>query len=262
MEIAPASTGATAGATGATAAAKPFYNYDFSFAYPYVMLCVDGFDNMYDGTNDSVRRAFCMFVFHRAYKAPNGRGYVVLQAAQNERMWFKTPLASLRDVRIAIEKPNGTLLNNSVDDYTVSAFEYNAQNRLYLKVVCDRYFDENEYFQGDAITIRGFRLAPASPTTPGAQYFSTLNDFVGRPSGHEIVQLGKPNDQGFYKTFYILAPGVLDQGAGRVIIDANLVGVVQLMATAGVTVLESPGRLVNASLQNVLSLRAGVQVFQ
>ena len=249
-------------------APKPFFNYEFSFAYPYVLLMLEGFDNVYDGTNEPMRRAFCMFVYHRSYKAPNGRGYVLLEPAQEERKTFATPLASLRNLRVSVSRPNGALFNNSVDDNTVITMQYEPSNRLYLKMVCDHYFDRNDFYVGDMVLLQSFRCeAPSSSSSSSTSTTSAipqstydlLNTFANRAQGHEVVQLGNPNDQGFYKTLYVLAPGVLDQGAGRIIVDANLIGAINSLSYASnpATVV-SNGRLMNMSLQNVVTFTAGV----
>jgi hypothetical protein len=241
---------------------KKFFNQGFSFSYPYLLLRIEGFDGVYDGTNEAMRRAFCMFVFHRSYKAPNGRGYVLLEPAQKERKVFATPLASLRDLTVSLIKPNGTLFNNSVDNTKVSMLQYEMQYRLYIKVVCDTFFDRNEYYPGDIVMLRGFVAEPPNESETGtdAGAYSILNEFVNRQQGHELVQLGAPNDQGFFKTFYVLAPGVLDQGRGRVITDTRILDVVQsLNRTTSPGIVTSPGLLLNMSLQNVITLRVGTQ---
>ena len=247
-----------------TATPKPFFSNEFSFSYPYVLLAINGFDGVYDGTNEAVRRSFCMMVFHRSYKAPNGRGYVLLQPAQAERKHFRTPLASLRDLDISILKPNGTLINNSVDNTKVAMLQYETQNRLYVKIICSTFFDRNEFYPGDMVTIRGF--TSAQPVTPvpdspwDAQQFRSLDAFVNRREGHEVVQLGQANDQGFYKTFYVLAPGVLDQGVGRVLIDDRIIAAIALLnSVATPASVVTRGMLVNSSLQNVVTLKFGMQ---
>ena len=235
-------------------APKPFFNQEFSLAVPYVMLAIDGFDGTYDGTNETIRRAFAMFVYHRSYKAPNGRGYVLMEPAQDERRVFQTPLASLRDLSVSILKPNGALFNNSVDRTMVSMLQYDIANRILLKVVCETYFDRNEYYPGDDVMIRGFHAEP--PSGGGGAGFASLNAYINRREGHEVVQLGPPNDQGFYKTFFILAPGVLDQGAGRVITDENMLSAVAAIS-ATPSLVTKRGMLLNVSLQNVITLRVG-----
>jgi hypothetical protein len=243
--------------------AKSFYRMDFSFAYQYVLLRLDGFDSIYDGTNDVVRRAFAMLVYDRHYQAPNGRGYVILRPIQSERMVFPTPLASLRDLDVAILKPNGTLFNNSTDSYTASHFQYETSNRMYIKVVLDQYYDRNELFVGDSILIRKCDIE-AVPSASGSvpDHIAAFIAFINREEGHEIVQISATNEQGFVNAIYILAPGVLDVSVGRILIDEKLISVITALGQGptdpdAVIRVTSPARILNVSLQPVVAMRVG-----
>ena len=244
-------------ATGSVVMPKGFYNLAYSFAYPYVMLMIDGFDDIYDGSNDTMRRTFCTFIYDNEYKGPNGRGYLMLRPAQNERKTYpQAPLGVLPNLKLSIVKPNGTLFNNSRDGYTVSDFVYEPQNRLFIKVVVDQYWDRNEYWVGDMINLSGLEVRVVSPSASAAPYVSALQTYLTRHEGFEIVQLGTSNPQGFYNSFYVLAPGVLDQTHGQVIVDQNLLGVVSSLVD-GTVAISKPAQLLNASLQPVVTMRVG-----
>lgn len=237
---------------------RGFFQHDFGLQYPYLLLAMDGFEGTYDATNDAARRAFCMLRYRRGYRAPNGRGYVVLEPMQAERRVFTpAPLASLRQLRVSVQRPNGTLFNNSVDRYLVSTLEYDPVQRLYLHLVLDRYYDANEFVPGDTVTIAGFQsAAPVADVDPNA--FGALDTFLNRPEGHEVVCMGPANDQGFARVLLVLAPGVLDQAAGTVVLDGRIIRAVQQLADASVPAsVARPGRLLNASLQCVVALRLG-----
>jgi hypothetical protein len=223
------------------------------------MLLLDGFDDIYDGSNDLSRRAFCTFIYDNEYKGPNGRGYVMLRPAQDERKSYTTaPLGVLPNLKMSIVKPNGTLFNNSQDAYTVSNLVYEPQNRLFIKVVVDQYWDRNEYWVGDMINLTGLviSVSPAAASSPSASYAAALQAYMTRKEGFEIVQLGTSNPQGFYNSFYVLAPGVLDQTHGQVIVDQNIVGVVTSFVDGSISI-SKPGLLLNASLQPVVTMRIG-----
>lgn len=250
---------ATSSGPGAGAALvyKPHYTHSFGLANQYVTLRVSNVGGAYDGTNDVLRLALALFVFDRSYQAPNGRGYVVLRPMQAARRRFLTPLASLPPMTFSFTQPMNMLMNNSTDQYTVTQLFYEPQNRLFLKMRCAQYFDGNEFYIGDRIILRGFSITPAQGTTNLSPYAS-LDAFVNRAQGHDIVQLGKPNDQGFYRSFYILAPGVLDQTLGRVIVDSNILDAVNALGDPNAPAsVGSPGRLLNASLQVAVSLTVG-----
>jgi hypothetical protein len=249
-------------AQGSLLNTKSFYRTDFSLAYQYVLLALDGFDAIYDGTNDAIRRAFAMFLYERDYKAPNGRGYVIMTPAQSERKCFLTPIASLRDISVSILKPNGALFNNSGDTYTASHFQYETSNRMYLKVILDQYYDRNEMFVGDAILFRNFAVDKKDGAVGAPHYTAALQEFVNRSQGHEIVQLGQSNEQGFVNSIYILAPGMLDVSVGRVIVDDQILSVVAALGQgstdpAALVIVTSPASILNMSLQPVLTMRLG-----
>jgi hypothetical protein len=87
---------------------------------------------------------------------------------------------------------------------------------------------------------------------------------VARKQGHEVVQMGATNDSGFVKAFYILAPGVMDTSQGRVLVDDNIVSVIGALGAGSSdsiapVYVSVPGRIVNASLQPVVTMRLGCE---
>jgi hypothetical protein len=148
-------------------------------------------------------------------------------------------------------KPNGTIYANTQDDYTIDHLEYEAFNRMYVKVITNKYFDKGEFFAGDALNFRGFSVKNINNNTT-----RSLENFMNRPEGHEIVEIGQPNDAGYYKTFYILAPGVLDQAIGRVALDDEVIAfITESNISDGFA-----GYIMNASLQPVISMTAKMTI--
>lgn len=202
---------------------KTFFNYDFGLSYPYLLLNIDEFTDVYDGTNQNARNCFCHLVFDKCYKAKNGRGYIVLNTIQGERKVFHpTPLSSLSRMSISLTKPNGELLNNSQDNYNVFMVEYDAYNRQYLKIVTDKYYDKNEFYRGDTIRIANYQ-AVNNTLGMSDEAIRQLNDFINKPEGHEIIEVGQANDSGFFRNFYILGPGSFDTTEGEFTLDATII---------------------------------------
>lgn len=198
---------------------KTTFNYEFALSYPYLLLNVDEFTDVYDGTNENARACFCHLVFDKCYKAKNGRGYIVLNTMQGERKVFHpTPLSGLTKMSLSLRKPNGELLNKSKDAYKIFKVEYDLYNRQYFKIITDTYFDRNEFFKGDTILVQGFDITncTAGMTDEGVLH---LNTFVNRKEGHEIVEIGQPNDSGFFRNFYIYGPGEFDNQSGTFVLD-------------------------------------------
>jgi hypothetical protein len=233
--------------------AKNVYNYEFSFSYPYIILQVSEFTDVYDGTNTAIQRGFCKLIYHRSYKAPNGRGYIILKPLQDEKkVFYPAPLSSLNRMSVSLLKPNGTLLNLSADSYKVLKVAYDASLPLYYQVTTDTYFDKNEFYVNDTILFRGF----AVQQTNLADQEKQLGDFMNRAEGHEVVQIGTANANGFYNTFYIRAMGAFNTATGRYVVNDSVVNCINAYNASinwtGRTITN--GYILNASLQNSIGM--------
>lgn len=249
---------------------KTLFYHEQKFGYPYILLQVDELTNVYDGLNDQVRRSAAQFIFHKLYKCPNGRGYVVLRPAQAEqRHYFNQPLSALQKLTFSIIKPNGTLFNDSTDNINIIKYEYETYNSLYLKVITDKFFDKNEFCVGDSIMVKNVSIVPPSgwsptPCVTSVAEFQNITDFLNRSQGHEIVQLGDPNENGFYRSFYINAPQTLDQTIGKLVINKGMVDAIREYNIAYPISSVSPainGNLINISLQITLSFNLTTESF-
>jgi hypothetical protein len=221
---------------------RTHYIHPMSFTFPYVLVTIDEIADMYDGTNDNVRRTFCKMIVDKQFCAKNGRGFLVLQTMQDEKKTFyPTPLSRLSRLTISIRKPNGELFNQSRDSYRVTTLEYESFNPQHLKVVLDKYFDRNEFFKGDMIKMQGDTLTHA-----------TTREFINRQTGHEIMEMGQPNEQGFFKTFYINAPGSFDEENGLYTIDKATCESIDANTNSGEPCIAN---IMNMSLQCVVAMK-------
>lgn len=272
MEIVPRTTfkGPGTGATCLNTSAptlstlKGAYRHAASLSFQYVMLCLDGFNDIYDGTNDASRSAFCQLVYSTSYQAPNGRGFVVMKPMQGEKKVFSpSPLASLNRLSISILRPSGALFNNSTDDQMIDKLQYEPFNRLYIRVCVVNHFDMNEFFAGDSVIIQNYKaVQPAaragnawSPNTSAS--YAKLNGFINRPEGHEIVELGLANDAGFFQSFCIMAPAVFDAVNGAMVVDASSIAAIveTIQPTFPCPCDGFGGALLNMSLQSVVTFK-------
>lgn len=236
---------------------KSVFNYEFSFSYPYVLLYIDEFSDIYDGTNQYIRKAFATLVYHRNYKAPNGRGYVILKPVQKEKKtFFPSPLLNLSKMSLTIAKPNGDLFNDSADNYKIFKVEYEVFNSQFLKIVTNVYFDKNEFYVGDVINMQRYKILPDSQET------RELALFINRSSGHEIREIGAANNNGFFRSFYIEAPGHFDKSQGKFDVHMNLINALNTYnATVNWSeVTDTNGFILNSSLQHSISMTLEVLV--
>lgn len=245
-----------------TNVAKTFYNHTFAFLFPYVFVHVEEFDNVFDGSNDTVRKGFSQLVVDKCYRAPNGRGYLVLQSLQDEKKVFQPAcLTELSRMTLSVRKPNGELFNESKDDFKILKLEYELINKQYLKVVTSKYFDKNEFVKGDNVIFKGFALTKLDPAMSDAA-IASFNKFVNRPQGHDILELGQANDHGYYRNFYIRAPGGFDEAAGQYDIDATLTDTLDLYNDSiDYNTWSTPnGEVLNTALQCIFLFKAELEV--
>ena len=239
---------------------KFVHHHDQKLAYPYISLQVDEISDVCDGINQTMQKSFAQFVFESSYKCPNGRGYVILSPAQDEtKEFYPQPLSALQRLSFSILKPNGTLFNNNKDDYNIFKIEYESYNTLYIKIITDKFFDKNEFYIGDSIQLSNYTMYQPASATPyhscTQQDYASMSEFVNRPEGHEIVQLGDANENGFYRSFYVLGPCKFDQTIGKLVIHKGLVDALRHYNTAGVgNNMSNAGSILNVSLQIVVSM--------
>ena len=235
------------------------FNYEFSFSYPYLILQIDELDDVYDGTNEAIRKSFCKLVYHRSYKAPNGRGYIILKPMQAEKKtFFPSPLSTLNRLSVSILKPNGFLLNNSSDSYKLWKLDYDPFNAQYYQVVTELFFDKNEFFVGDVVVFKGFAISGTS--SPNDE--TALTNFLNRPEGHEILQIGAVNTNGFWRSFFIKAIGMFDRTVGQFVVDTPAVNCLN-QYNDGInwnTYTRTNGNILNTSLQNTIGMSLEVMV--
>lgn len=236
---------------------KTFYNHEFSFAYPYIMLYIDEFADVYNGTNSAIRQTFCQLVFDKCYKSPNGRGFIILNPIQKERkVFYPSALSSIGRMTISLRKPNGDLLNASKDEYKIFKVEYEARNTRYLKIVTNVFYDKNEFYKGDNILFKGYTMTRRDLTLTD-QECSNWNEYINRPSGHEILEIGQANDRGYFRNFYIDAPGRFNEETGEFVVDDVMITALnKYNDTINFAVwTETNGNILNCSLQCCLSFK-------
>jgi hypothetical protein len=236
---------------------KSFYNYSFNFNFPYVFLQIDELDNVYDGTSETIRKGFTQMIVDKCYFAPNGRGYLVLQSMQDEKKVFQTPLSELSRLTISIRKPNGELFNDSIDDMKIFKIEYELLNRQYFKVIANKFFDKNEFYKGDTVVFKEFKLLPISPSMTSSA-IKTLEEYINRKQGHEVIEIGQANDSGFYKYFYIKAPGSFDESCGKFDVDSSLIDCLNAYNSTydfNANPASTNGAMLNMALQCIFSFK-------
>jgi signal peptidase I len=243
------------------AAVKTMYQNGYKMNFPYISLNIEEIGDMYDGMNNNAQRVFGQFLFDTSYKSDNGRGYVILVPAQEElKEYMPHPLASLQRLTFSLRKPNGTLLNQSRDDNKIVRLEYDTYNSLYIQVVLENYFDKNEFYAGDIVRFKDFILTHVNGAcVDSPSVYNRVNEYINATQGHEIVQMGMPNEHGFYKNFFILAPSILDNSTGKLEIEKPVVDAIREFNNHSTTPAP-PGHVLNMSLQPIINMTIHLNV--
>ena len=240
---------------------QPKYTFvhDQRFSYPYLLLQVDELQNVYDGLNDQVRRTTTQFIYDTGYRCPNGRGYVILRPSQNEKRSFIQPVSSLQKLTFSIVKPNGALFNTGEDDINIIKFEYEVYNSLLINLVTDKFFDKNDFCIGDTVMLNTL-----TPFNFDSMDSNELMQFINRSEGHDVIQMGEANENGFYRSFYINALQKLDTCVGKMVVNKPSVDIIRAYNTNNTINLCAPvaiGSIINISLQVTLSFKMTTEAF-
>ncbi|KAG1667149.1 hypothetical protein FOA52_004144 [Chlamydomonas sp. UWO 241] len=236
--------------------AKPqlISTFDMKMSFPYVLLRVEELEKQYVGMNNASRNTSVCFIYENSYKCTNGRSYIILKPAQHETLYTNMALSRLN---FSIRRPTGALISNVTDSHEVQKVEYELYNQLYLKVVMTKYYDKTEFNVGDNVKASGYKIYkpdPSSDTTAAPDY-NKINDFINRDEGHDIMQLGEPNEFGFYRNFYVTGPNTFDSVNGKLVVDKNMVDALKnynlLVVSSASTGI---GAAINTSIQPVIHM--------
>jgi hypothetical protein len=193
------------------------HNYNYNYNFPYILCNIDEFQDVYDGTDDTIRKTFCQLQYDNFLKTPNGRGYIILKPVQNEvKIFYPNTLSSLPTLNLSLTKPNGELLNQSEDGQAI--LNISVYQTYYLKITTKTYFDKNAFYKGDYVRIKNCNIYQINSdiSNDNVSYFNT---FINRKEGHVVYESGEPNENGYYNSFYINGPGVFDNVQGRFVVN-------------------------------------------
>lgn len=257
-------------------------------SFPFLSLHIDELDGVYNGTNNSVSRAFEHLVFDKEYMTElmtseqitnelNTSGvkhkysrqfkrghYALKPMCGGSKIYYHTPKASLNRMTVKLLTSEGTQLNTLNDHLKISAIEFEAVSNQELKssngfprtngqeiikITTTNYFNNRTFKIGDKIKIRNYTI---SSNAANEAKFQT---FINRDEGHYIINLdeeenGASANEGYINTIYIAPPGDIDFSTGA--LDTNT------YYTVSPTVSDY-GDLLNSTLQMHIMFRITVR---
>jgi hypothetical protein len=164
----------------------------------------------------------------------------------------------LNKLSISLLKPNGTLFNESNDAYNVVKIEYDGTKPKFLKITCDSFFDKNEFFVMDTIIFKNFVMTKLSVVQQEID-IKAFNEYINQNNGFEIVEVGAPNPNGYFNTFFIQAPGQFNRSLGQFQPNMNLINCLNAYNSQILTPTAN-GSIMNFSLQHSISMKVNVIV--
>ena len=240
-------------------------NKGFGLNSPYINLNIGEFTDLYDGFSDVSRNCFTQFLFDKSYKTSNGRGYVTMKPSQSEEKLFNPVLSSLQRLNISINRPNGTLLNYSKDSNSILKIEYEVYNSNYLKVITNKFFEKNEFYTGDIVFFDKFKMPMDLESTDYNENrgdYNKIMEFINRKEGHEILEIGKANENGFFRSFYIDAFLIFDENCGKMVTDKELLDLIHIYNINNVfDAKKINGTIVNSSLQFNMTCKIDIEQY-
>lgn len=240
-------------------------------ASQFLFLNIEELQDVYDGFNESTKKCFTQFIYDKSYTTSNGRGYIIMKPAQMEnKMFHQATFSMLQRLSFSITKPSGVLYNDSKDNNFILKLEYEIFNPMYLKIITNTFFEKNDYYIEDTVIFNNFMFPVLEDNdTSSDEYieyknnkfsFDKIMEFINRPQGHEIAQIGKPNENGFFRSFYIKNMTKFDQNCGKIVVDKLLLDTITEYNNRDSPIYKPSGNIVNISLQ--LSLSCQIDMVQ
>ena len=222
------------------------------FALPCqsVLMFIDEVGALYDGNNDATKRAFCTLTYDTDFVTANGRGFIVLTPAQQEEKRF-TPPKDIDSLTLSLVRPDGQPIDTGRDGFRMHALNSSAGK---VQVTTRTFFRKTDIMAGDTIRISHYTMYRVD-INQMAEDIDAFNSFVNRPEGHEVLNVGVPNADGYTNVFYIKVPGTLNEITGTYVSNANLTDTLSVYEQKYAPLeANADGFLVNTSNQTIITL--------
>lgn len=127
-----------------------YFPYDKAPVHPYILLQIEQFSNVYQSSNQSIRKSFCKLFYDRSSAPTTGNAlYHTFVPMNNEKKIFKSPLSNIDRLHFSLYNSCGQRLDTIKDTHHVHkvAFDLTVDNEkicIVLKeYVHQKHFTEN-----------------------------------------------------------------------------------------------------------------------
>jgi hypothetical protein len=186
------------------------YKHHNYYNYPYIILCIDELQGVYDGTNNTISKAFCQLSYKDFVKLdedginPSQRGSLVLSPTQHsEKVFFPTPLQSLNSLTISLYNPSGQLLSNQLDNHVVSSLssfeiinlDASFETPYGIRITLDDDIHVNDFYTNDTVLLKNFFVYQSTTSVIAINEINAINHFVNSQNGHKILDFSVDTHQ-------------------------------------------------------------------
>ena len=257
---------------------------------PGIMIHIDELESNIHGTDDALDRAFATLQYDAQWLGnpanfPNSGYYAMIpKFLKCQRIYNPTPLATLSKLTIQLQKPNGSLINSSLDTldivnifacnntptFSTSPSDYvgvvdDNTNSCYYYIQTKTYFNSCSFVSGDVIKIQGIDPTLISGNDAAKADFIS---YLQNNEGLTIIQTGIATSGGSstladipnnvkYCNYIIVQSRFNDPTTGSTTIQpfggTNVAS--QALEAALVNVIFTGARLINISKQTQLTFR-------
>lgn len=180
------------------------YKHHNYYNYPYIILCIEELQGVYDGTNNTISKAFCQLSYKDFVKLdedginPSQRGSLVLNPTQHsEKVFFPSPLQSLNSLTISLHTPSGQLLSNQLDNHLVSSLssfeiinlDASFETPYGIRITLDDDIHVNDFYTNDNVLLKNFFVYQSATSDVSINEINAINQFVNSKNGHKILDL-------------------------------------------------------------------------
>ncbi len=207
-----------------TSGATPTYdvtNATNALSFPYLTVRVDEFRGNNYGTDNNLDNSFAVLQYDANWSAGASgtnayKGYYAFipKNLKAQRVWAPTPLATLQRLSIRLERPDGTLVQSSLDTNSVAdvvgsneaaamttTYYTAAGAARYIFVQTSQWFSQFAVQRGDRVLFQQF--AATNATYPAAAL--EMGTYMNREAGLVVVDIA-----------YDAGGGVITAGANSV----------------------------------------------
>lgn len=258
-------------------------------SFPYLNIRIPELDNNNYGTDYNLQQAFGVVQYDANWVSDNNAtskgGFLAMipKFLKCQKVYLPTPLATLQKMTISIQRPDGTLVSETLDTLDISGVKassnlaangivtgtsYSDTSGGYIWIQTNTWFSRFMVNQGDRIQIANIAL-PASYSGNSAAA-TDLITYLQRSEGHLVVGIAHSTKSGAsiyfndgpnlvgYGNYIIIRSRMRDPTTGSVSVDTyGLLG-----SSANTSFLNglfttqfTTGRFINLSHQTTLVFR-------